>query len=58
MRNAKKEGMAEIAGFFGSDAKKRFNDSLDEREVTLYGNATKERDDVAHRFGATISLVS
>jgi hypothetical protein len=56
LRSAKKERIAEIAGFFGDDVKTRFNDSLDDRDVTLYGNATKDRDDVAHRYGSELTF--
>ena len=52
---------SDIAGFvkrFGTDASQKFDDCLKEKgqEVTLYGNAIKKRNSVAHEQGVKVTF--
>lgn len=52
-------GKSEIAGFvshFGQRAKEFLNENLDEKEITLYSNAIKNRHDIAHNGGSNITF--
>lgn len=52
-------GKSEVVGFvgnFGEGAKAYLNSHVDEREITLYNNAVKNRHDVAHKSGSNITF--
>lgn len=55
-RSVQKAEIANIVGLFGSDAKDKFNSALDDRDVTLYNNAVRDRHDVAHSYGANVTF--
>ncbi len=56
LRSVRKGEIAAFIGLFGSAYKERFNDSLDEREVTIYNNAVRQRHKVAHQGGETMTF--
>ena len=56
LRSVKKEELSAFVGFFGSTYKDHFNKLVDERDVTLYNKAVRQRHDVAHRGGSTVSF--
>ena len=57
LRGAGKSEIANFLGMFGPEHKRKFNDSLDDRTVTIYGNAVSQRNQVAHQRGGTIAFM-
>jgi len=52
-------GKKEVSGFisnFGPRAKQVLDANLDDKEVTLYSNAVKNRHDIAHNNGSNITF--
>lgn len=58
LRSVQKSEIAKFIGFFGPECKTRFNDMLDDKDVTIYDNAVRERNQVAHRQGGTIAFMN
>lgn len=58
LRSVQKKEIATFVGLFGAECKNRFNDMLDEKDVTIYGNAVRERNAVAHRQGGAIAFMN
>ena len=56
LRSVQKGEISTFIGLFGPVYKERFNDSLDEREVTIYNNAVSQRHKVAHQGGGTMTF--
>ncbi|WP_121968431.1 HEPN domain-containing protein [Leptolyngbya sp. BC1307] len=56
LRSVSKKEIASFVGFFGEEEKNKFNDLLDDAEVTRYNNAVSNRHDVAHRGGVQITF--
>lgn len=52
-----KSEIATFVGLFGAECKNRFNGLLDEKDITIYGNAVRERHQVAHRQGGAIAFM-
>lgn len=57
LRSLQKNEIATFIGSFGAERQSRFNDMLDEKDVTIYGNAVRERNNVAHRQGGAIAFM-
>ena len=57
LRSVGKDEIATFVGLFGAECRNRFNNTLDDRDVTLYGNAVRERHRVAHRQGGAIAFM-
>ena len=56
LRSVEKREIATFIGLFGSACKERFNASLDDREVTIYNNAVRQRHKVTHERGGTMTF--
>lgn len=56
IKSANFQRIVEILGCFGEDAKRKFDESLNERDITIFGNAVRERHEVAHKYGTDISF--
>jgi len=56
LRSVQKDHLANLAALFGQDAKEQFNSMLDDKDVTSYNNAVRDRHDVAHKHGAQVSF--
>jgi len=55
-RSVAKADIAKLAAMFGTDINDRLSAALDERQVTLYGNAVNNRHQVAHYSGVSVSF--
>lgn len=56
LRSVKKDELSGFVGYFGKTVKKKFNDLVDDREVTTYDNAVRNRHDVAHKTGVQVTF--
>lgn len=58
IQGIQKESIAGIVGYFGVEAKKRFDEYLadKEQEVNRYGNAIRRRNNVAHSSGTQVTF--
>lgn len=56
LRSVGKSELAGFVGHFGQEEKAKFNELLDEAEVTKYNNAVNNRHDVAHRNGVQVTF--
>ena len=56
LRSVRKDELSAFVGLFGSTYKDDFNARLDEREVSVYNNAVRQRHAVAHRGGGSVSF--
>jgi len=51
-----KSDIAKLAQCFGDECKNRFNEALEDREVTIYSNVIGNRHDASHGLGGTITV--
>lgn len=58
IREVTKSGITGFVSRFGTDARRKFDDCLKdkEQEISWYGNAIVNRDSVAHRQGAQVTF--
>ena len=56
IRRTPKSNIADFSGRFGDTFKVRFNELVDDREVTRYMNVIAARHDVGHRRGSNITV--
>lgn len=56
LRSVEKSELAGFVGHFGKEEKDRFNQLVDDTEVTKYNNAVSNRHDVAHRSGVHVTF--
>ena len=56
LRSVGKSELAGFVGHFGQQEKTKFNELVDETEVTKYNNAVNNRHDVAHRSGVQVTF--
>lgn len=56
LRSVGKSELAGFVGHFGQEEKERFNQLVDDAEVTKYNNAVNNRHDVAHRNGVQVTF--
>lgn len=58
IREVSKSGIAGFVSRFGTDAKRKFDDCLKdkEQEISCYSNAIGDRDSVAHKQGAQVTF--
>lgn len=56
LRSVQKNEIAAFIGFFGPAYKEAFNNLLDERDITTYNNAVRQRHQVAHLGGGTMTF--
>ena len=56
LRSVGKNELAGFVGHFGQGEKAKFNQLVDDAEVTKYSNAVNNRHDVAHRSGAQVTF--
>ncbi|MCA3438982.1 MAG: hypothetical protein INF50_01360 [Rhodobacter sp.] len=57
IRRTPKSDIAKLIQRFGDDFIKSFNEAVDERKVTLYGNVISARHNIGHRHGSNITLL-
>ncbi|MFC1965002.1 HEPN domain-containing protein [Chloroflexota bacterium] len=56
LRGVQKDSIATLAECFGKDAKDKLNESVGDKDITIYNNTVRDRHDVAHSSGVTISF--
>ena len=56
LRSVQKHEISTFIGFFGPAYKEKFNNLLDDRDVTTYNNAVRQRHQVAHQGGGTMTF--
>jgi len=56
LRSVMKEELSSFVGHFGKEVKDKFNELCEDRTVTTYNNAVRNRHRVAHRSGAQVTL--
>jgi hypothetical protein len=56
LRSFVKGDLSNFLALFGHEVRNNFNDALDDRTVTIYNNALKNRHEVAHSSGSTITF--
>jgi len=56
LRSVKTNELSGFAKLFGQEVKERFQNALDDRDVSLYNSAVVNRHDIAHKKGAEITF--
>ena len=56
LRSVQKNEVATFIGFFGPAYRESFNNLLDDRDVTTYNNAVRQRHQAAHHGGGTMTF--
>ena len=56
LRSVQKNEIAAFIGFFGSTYQETFNGLLDNRDITIYNNAVRQRHHAAHQGGGTMTF--
>lgn len=51
-----KSDMVKLLGLLGEDFRAKFNDQVDDREVTFYSNVIQARHNIGHRHGSDIAF--
>ncbi|MDP3189210.1 HEPN domain-containing protein [Limnobacter sp.] len=56
IRSIKKPDLADLLGYFDNSLKTIFNEKVNEKAATLFGNAVRDRHLVAHSTGSQMTL--
>lgn len=51
-----KSDISKLAACFGDDCKEKFNDNLEDRDVSIYSSVIKSRHDASHGRGGNVTI--